>query len=339
MFASQLDAALREREVDSKVAALTAGRVGGIEAAVLGSARFSPALFRGLRREIGRCDVAVAHGSSTVLACAAVSLTSRTPFVVRQIGEPAFWLNSWSRRRRVGAYLRRAALVVALSEHAGAKLAELAGVPRSKIRVVPNAVAGDGFRPPSEAERNEARHRFGLDADSVVVLCIGALSPEKGVSRAIDVAAGATGTQLLVAGDGPDRAELERYAAAVAPGRVSFTGSLASPVAAYHAADVVIVPSITEGMPAAAIEAGLCGLPVVAVRVGAVAEVVVDGKTGLLVDADVPDGLAGATQRLVDDEPLRSAMGAAARRRCLERFEIGVVAEQWAAVLEEAARR
>jgi glycosyltransferase involved in cell wall biosynthesis len=123
------------------------------------------------------------------------------------------------------------------------------------------------------------------------------------------------GAWLLLAGDGPERAALEAQAATDAPGRVVFAGvtSGAGPVLA--ASDAVVLPSRTEGMPGVLIEAGLSGRPAVATDVGGVGEIVAHDETGVLV----PSG----------------DVGGAARRRCLDRFEMDVVGALWAGLVAE----
>jgi len=129
------------------------------------------------------------------------------------------------------------------------------------------------------------------------------------------------------------RAELERQAESVAAGRVMFLGALEDPRPALAAADVLVLPSETEGIPAVLIEAAFSELPVVATLVGGVPEIVVNGETGVLVPRrPEPTVLAGAIRAAAKE---RQAMGRAARLRCLERFEIGVVAARWDALLEE----
>ena len=87
----------------------------------------------------------------------------------------------------------------------------------------------------------------------------------------------------------------------------------------YAAADLILLASDNEGMPVSLIEAGLAGLPAVATAVGSVAEVVEDGRTGLLAPCDA-ERLARSVIRLLTDEPLRHRLGASAAARCRERF-------------------
>jgi glycosyltransferase involved in cell wall biosynthesis len=155
---------------------------------------------------------------------------------------------------------------------------------------------------------------------------IGALGPEKRVGDAILAVAALPGAHLLVAGDGPDRAALEQHAADRAPERVHFAGMLPGPADALAAADVVVLPSRTEGMPGVLIEAGLSGVAAVATDVGAVAQIVRDGETGLLVRPGDVSGLTAALRRALSQ---RERLGRSARRHCLASFEIGAVAARW----------
>jgi glycosyltransferase involved in cell wall biosynthesis len=93
--------------------------------------------------------------------------------------------------------------------------------------------------------------------------------------------------------------------------------------------DVLALSSVprSEGMPTVILEAMACGLPVVATRVGAVAEEVVDGQTGLIVEPLDDDALAGALARLAADAQLRGRMGAAGRDRFEQSFRLDVLAD------------
>jgi glycosyltransferase involved in cell wall biosynthesis len=91
----------------------------------------------------------------------------------------------------------------------------------------------------------------------------------------------------------------------------------ASPVElarAYHSVDVCLVTSRQEGGPKSVLEAMATGVPLVSTRVGQAAELVVDGQNGLLADVDDVDALVAATERLHEDEGLRTRLRAAGRR-------------------------
>jgi glycosyltransferase involved in cell wall biosynthesis len=135
---------------------------------------------------------------------------------------------------------------------------------------------------------------------------------------------------VLVAGDGPDRADLERRAERSPRGAARFLGSLDDVVTLLHAGDVLLMTSESEGVPGVLIEAGLCGVPAVSTDVGYVGDVVAHGETGLLVGSSDPDEIAEALAVVLAD---RDRMGAAARLRCESRFELAGVVDQWSELL------
>ena len=337
VFARDLDAALRVRGHDSRRVALEPGRFGGLDSPVLstGGGRFSG--LRQLRKEMSEADVTVAHGSSTLLACTLASFGSRKmPFVVRQISETRFWARGWQRRVRVQWYLRNARAVVALAAGPAADLRDYLEVRDTKIFVVPNGVP----IPDSErfAGRSQRRKEFGFGDDTVALAYVGALVPEKGVDRAIE-ASGSLKAPLLIAGDGPIRQELEDLAERVAPGLVTFVGAVDDPYEVFAAADVMLLPSRGgDSMPAVLIEAGMAALPAVTTDVGAIADVVVNEVTGLVVDRDGDAGFIEAVSKMVGDDATRRAYAQAAQRHCESHFSIEVIAQQYEQVLTEVLR-
>ena len=335
VFATQLHAAFQTHGHTVDTVALAPGATGGLGLETLGSRWPAPRTIVELRSRMARFDITVAHGSSTLPACAIAGL-GRHPFVYRQISDSAFWAPTRLKRIRTRVALNRARVVVALSEYNRGLLIQPIGVRPDRIVVVPNGVPAAEFGPADRATRAAARAALGLP-DMPTVLFVGALEPEKGADLAIRTVAARPDAHLVVAGAGREQEHLERLAVEVAPGRVHFVGTVADAAPLYHAADLVILPSRGgDAMPAVLLEAGLCGLPVVSTRIGAIPEVVVDGITGSVVAPDDQRALDAAVVRLLDDPAARSDMGQAAHTRCLERYEIGQVAEQWEAVLARA---
>ena len=335
VFAADLAHDLVRRGISSDVVALRAGTERNpLPVRVLGRRELGPSTLLALRREAHRASAAVAHGSRTLPACAMALAATGVPFAYRSIGDPSAWSTRGVRRVRTALLLRRARIVTVLWDGAADVLMARHGVPSAKIRVVPNGVASERCPVPDAATRLEARRGFDVPADAPVVAYIGSLTHEKRVDDAIAAVARLPGAHLLVAGHGPGRAALEARADRDAPARVHFVGAVPAVAPVYAAADIVVLASRTEGMPGVLIEAGLSERPVVAYDVGAVSEVVADGETGLLVSSGDVTALADALRRVLDDP---GSMGAAARRRCLARFEIGVVGERWAEVVGELA--
>jgi glycosyltransferase involved in cell wall biosynthesis len=230
----------------------------------------------------------------------------------------------------VTVFLKRARVVVTLWAASADTLSEHFGVPRSRIVVIPNGCVGARFPLVTSPARARARNAIEIADDQRVAVYVGALSPEKAVDTAIDAIGRQPDWVLVVVGGGREEGALRALADSAAPGRVRFLPPLEDPASVLAAADVVVLPSRTEGMPAIAIEAGMSGLPIVASSVGGIPDTVVDGATGILVPPGEPDSFARAIEVAYAN---RAEMGPAARRHCLERFEMEVVTDAWAELL------
>ena len=142
--------------------------------------------------------------------------------------------------------------------------------------------------------------------------------------------------RLVLAGDGPDRPRLEQFARAIeVDRRVIFTGRQPDLAPWRHAAELAWVPSRTGGGVGAALEAMAAGLPVIATRLPALAEVVVDGAVGCLVPPGDKTELARQTRFLLNDPDRRRAYGEAGRRRAAEHFSVERLVRRCAELYEE----
>ncbi|WP_354639014.1 glycosyltransferase [Kitasatospora camelliae] len=298
---------------------------------VLGPGRHHPATLRALRAAARRADVVVAHGSSTLQACALGLFGSRTPFVYVNIGDPRHWTADTVRRLRVGALLHRAAAVAAIAEGAREVLLERFRLRPDRVTTLPNARAADRYPPAADPEeRRRARADLGLPEEGPLVAWVGALAPEKRPDLALAAVAALPGVHLALAGDGPLRAGL------TAGDRVHPLGRLADPAPLYRAADALLLTSDSEGVPGVLIEAALAGLPAVATDVGWVGDVVRDGVGGTLVAPGDAAALTAALRTLLDGDP--AALGRAAREHALARFALAPVADRWEHLLARVAR-
>ena len=335
MFASDLHAAIEAQGWHVETVALGPGQYGGLGWDALGPTRRHPTTLRRLRQRARAADVVIAHGSTTLPACAIALAGTGVPFVYRQISDSLFWAPTRARRIRTRLGMHRAKAVVALWDGAAETLTAHFAVPAYKLHVIPNGVPPERFPLAEPAERPGARQRFGLDPDIPTAVYVGALAPEKGVDTLVEAARHCPGLQLLLAGEGPARQGLERHVVeAGVSDRVRFAGFLSDAVDAYTAADVVVLPSRSESMPAVLIEAGLTGLPAIATPVQGIPDIVRDGVTGRLVPIGDAEELAKALDGVLADEGAARRMGLAARKHCLERFSIDVVARQWMWVCE-----
>ncbi len=154
------------------------------------------------------------------------------------------------------------------------------GLDPERVSVLPNPAPPI----PELPERNELRRELDLEGD--VVVFAGRLGPQKAVGVLLEALTGVAGVSLVVAGDGPEREELERRASELGlDGRVRFLGSVPrdAVLRLFHAADASVLPSAWENFPHTVVEALAVGCPVIATAVGGVPEVVRDGENGLLV--------------------------------------------------------
>jgi glycosyltransferase involved in cell wall biosynthesis len=333
-FAVELVEHLSSLGEDARVVALTRAER-GFAVPWLGAHRRSPQTLYRLRRYAGAADVVVAHGSSTLEACAVALAGSATPFVYRSIGDPRYWVRSSARRQALGVLHRRAGRHVALWQDAAAELERRYRIGSQRIDVIPNAVPGDRWSLGSEAERAAARAALGVELGQPCLAFVGALSPEKDVGAVLASAPDVPGAVVLIAGDGPERPRLERGAAELAPGRVRFLGAVTDPRPVYLAADLLLLPSLSEGMPGVIIEAGLVGTATVASAVGAVPEMIEDGRTGFLSQPGQHDDLGEVVRAAL---PEAASVGERAAEGFRHRYTIDRVADDWVATMEAAGR-
>lgn len=334
VFATDLDPVLSAAGATVRTVALTAGVTGGLGVPTLGPTRRHPRTIRALRSLMRGADVTVAHGSTTLPVSVIAGALLSTPVVYRQISDSRFWAPDPRRRWQTRAAMAAVDHVVALYDGAATTLTDFLDVPPRKITVVANGVPTTGFEPPTRRQVEEARAAIGVTASTVAVY-VGALVVEKGVDRAVTAVAGLDDVQLVVAGDGPDRARLEQTARA-SGANVTFLGSVDDTGPVYRAADVLLMPSRGgDSMPAVLIEAGLCGLSSVTTDVAGIPTIVEDGVTGVVTPAHDDEAYvrAAAAMLTADAAVDRRVMGKHARERCLDRFTIDVVARGWLEVL------
>lgn len=169
----------------------------------------------------------------------------------------------------------------------------------------------------------------GWPADTLILLAVGMMragakqGSYKQLAAALPKLSGEN-WHLLVAGDGPQRTEIEAMLEGAAPGRVTLLGALPAEKLAeiYALSDILVWPAVDEAFGIALLEAQAAGLPVVAGKARGVPDIVGSGVTGLLPPAGDPDAFAKAVQRLIDDPELRGRMGVAAARRVRAKFDL-----------------
>jgi glycosyltransferase involved in cell wall biosynthesis len=191
------------------------------------------------------------------------------------------------------------------------------GIPRSKIEIIPNGI---DLRHYDAALQNRAaaRQSLGVSETAFVVASAARLSREKGLDILLQAAGQRTGMTFLLAGDGPLKAALARQA----PPNAKFLGRLTDVAPLFAAADVFAVPSRREGQGISALEAMASGIPLVATRVGGLADMLTDGETALLVPPEDPDALAATLSRLKSDARLRQKLVTNASALVREKYDL-----------------
>ncbi|MCW4017210.1 MAG: glycosyltransferase family 4 protein [Candidatus Bathyarchaeota archaeon] len=237
---------------------------------------------------------------------------------------------------------KKADFVVTISQYSKQKIVELYGVNPEKIRIVPNGVDPERFKPDAEGCRREFKARIGADGRQVV-LFVGRLIPRKGLSYLIQAAKnivqGRNQTLFVIVGDGPSKSSLEaEVAQANLSGNFLFLGDVSETdlSAAYACAEVFVFPSIQEGQGIALLEAQASATPVVAFNVSGVSEAVLTGETGLLVEPADSDAFADAVLKLLSDASLRQSMGVNGRKYIVSELTWDVCAQKMLGVYREA---
>lgn len=190
--------------------------------------------------------------------------------------------------------------IFSVSQALADRMLQLGIEPRS-LEVLPNGVDLVNFAPRDVCS---CRENFGVRGRALA--SVGHLIPEKGHDLVIEALSELPDIQLLIVGDGPERDRLERLAESVGvSNRVRFLGLVdhRDMPSVYCAVDALVLASMREGMPNVVLESLACGTPVVATRVGGVAELITSESAGRLVDDRSPEAIRAAIVTLFGAYP------------------------------------
>jgi glycosyltransferase involved in cell wall biosynthesis len=238
------------------------------------------------------------------------SVTARL-LSVREIG--AVRSDVISEVRANGNVLGRLSLrvprLIAANSRTGIKNAVSLGLPSPRLHFLPNVVDTDYF---SRAER--------AANGTIKLIAVGRLVRQKRFDRFIDLIDSlnrAHGVRVkgLIVGAGEERDNLKRQAESLGLGEqeLEFKGAVSDVRAVYREADILVLTSEWEGTPNVVLEAMSCGLPVVATRAGGIADIILQGKTGYLFDAEDSDSMTKKVADLSRSQELRRRLGDKAR--------------------------
>lgn len=245
---------------------------------------------------------------------------------------------------------RRTARVLTNSEGVRRELTRRARVPADKIQIVHNFIDVERFAPPSEEGRRAARARWNVAEDEIILLVPGRIATQKhqlGLMRALH--------RLRRGGGLPDRARVllagrehnPLYARLVRrslrwfdlAARVTYLGTVTDMISLYAAADVLVLPSLWEGLPNAVLEGVACGLPAVVSHAANIDGLVIDGETGFEAPTFNRNALAAALGRcLALDHAARRRMGAAGRAHIQKHFSADRIRDEMTALYDGLLR-
>lgn len=214
------------------------------------------------------------------------------------------------------------------------------GIPESKLAVIPSGI--DNAEPPT-IDRAAVRASLGATADGAVVIFVGRLAPQKAVDdllKALDLLQHVMPhLQTWIVGDGPLREQLQSTSINYdLRGKTHFLGHRNDVPSLLEAADLLVLPSLYEGLPNVVLEAMRFRKPVVATAAPGTTEVVEDGVTGSLVPLKNPPALAQAIRLILEDPAKAKAMGEAGRRRVEAHFPVSLMIDRFAQLYEQSAR-
>jgi glycosyltransferase involved in cell wall biosynthesis len=200
------------------------------------------------------------------------------------------------------------------------------GLPPGKAKRIANGVALEHFKP-DFAGRTLGRQKLGIPQDSIATLFVGRLHRQKNLVQLLNVWSNLVAenptARLLLIGEGPEVNFLKDHVRRLGVSEtVLFFPWQSQILPFYQVCDVFILPSHSEGLSNALLEAMSCALSVLASRVPGNTQVVEAGKTGFLIDPDKPEEWRGPWQRLLRDADLRRNLGDAARKTIGRKYRI-----------------
>ncbi len=202
------------------------------------------------------------------------------------------------------------------------------GLNAKKLITVANGIDLAPFR------IDQAQRGLEVPTDQVTIGIVGRLIPVKGhrylLEAARELLMEFPNIQFLFVGDGPERQALNRMVSMLGlDSRVIFAGKQRDMPAVYASIDILVLPSLSEGMPMTLIEAMVAGRPVIASRVGDIPKLVKHGETGLLVEPGSPEALKQAISQLLSDPALRSELALQGQQWASEQFSAGTMARRY----------
>ena len=216
--------------------------------------------------------------------------------------------------------------VLSVSEAHCQNVTNTIGFPHEQIKVIANGVDVTRYFP-NPAKKEEVRKRLGLKKGSLYIGTVGSLRPVKNQSLLIKACKTILPyfdhVEVLIVGEGPLESQLIQEANTLGlSGKIHFAGVQPNIPDVLNALDIFVLPSRSEGMPNAVLEAMACGIPTIATSVGGSPEIIEDGISGMLIASEDEGHLTRALTELIQDDEKRRMIGSEGRKRVLSHFNL-----------------
>ncbi|MFX1487141.1 MAG: glycosyltransferase family 4 protein [Promethearchaeota archaeon] len=294
-------------------------------------------MYRVVREQRVEIIHALMDYSTNTASAAAVSKMMNVPFVytVQGIGTRTdhLFVNAvaefydWTIERLIARVASRAIL---LSKSLVSRTRKV-GIEDSRSVVIPSGVDLDHFNPRRPEVKKRAavlRNELGISSNNIVIGYVGRLVPAKGLSYLIlalkHIEREHPDIVLLIIGDGPEKANLERMAKDLKIKTV-FAGWQSDTAPYYAIMGIFVLPSLFEGLPLVILEAMAMGKPVVATNVGGTADLIANRKNGFLVPVRDHERIASALKELIEDSNMRIRIGDINRQKVKKNFSWDVI--------------
>jgi len=266
---------------------------------------------------------------TTVWGPMAVNFPSKikpTPKIIYRIGgwsfnDPRSSLGKWLWRTLEKYFAKYKDIIIVNNKHDFEQAGQF-GIKPKRLELVYNGIDADKLE---FFSRNEARGKLGLTNDKLIIGTIANFYPTKGLSFLLkamsNVKSQMLNIVLVIIGTGKERDNLKlKIKNLKLENNVVLAGQLPDAYKCLPAFDIFVLPSVKEGFPWVVLEAMSAKLPIVATRVGAVPEIIEDGKSGLLVKPGKPEQMAEAIKKLLTNDFLRQELGIRAHQTVLLKF-------------------
>jgi len=327
-------------------------KASGIEVLKISSNKGALPLVRGLRETIAKYGLNILHATfypfySPLLTLATIGNGCKLIYSDQEsrILHPQKSMRNLGRYFRNKLYQRYIQAIIADAQFIKECQIKDHFTSPDKVPVIYNGVNLQRFRRSDTSQRSNILREFKISYELSVILTIAQCIWAKGLNYFIDAAniivKERPNSAFFIVGDGPEKSAFEKQTSALGlKDNIIFTGMRVDTEMFLSVADVFVLPSVwEEAFAFTLLEAMACGCPVVATRIGAIPECVVDGVTGILVPPRDARAAADAILKLLDDEELRLRMGAAGRKRVEEHFSLERWVNETIALYEKAIEK